>query len=93
MAGNGVEALTLLESHDGPVDLLLTDVVMPGLNGKELFARAVNNHPGLKVLYMSGYTDSVIAHYGVLENGVEFIQKPFTLRGLATKVREVLEKR
>jgi two-component system cell cycle sensor histidine kinase/response regulator CckA len=90
-AENGPEALTILASHDGPVHLLLTDVVLPGMNAKELFARATEGHPGLKVLYMSGYTDNVIAQRGVLEEGTAFIQKPFSVQILAAKVREVLE--
>lgn len=92
VAENGAEALRVLSSHPGPVHLLLTDVIMPGMNGKELFARAAAQHPDLKVLYMSGYTDSVIAHHGILDEGIQLIQKPFTVHGLATRVREVLEK-
>ena len=91
VAKNGPEALSILSSQTDPVHLLLTDVVMPGMNGKELFAKATDNHPRLKVLYMSGYTDNVIAHHGVLDEGLQFIQKPFTIRGLSQRVREVLE--
>ena len=87
------EALAALETHTGPVHLLLTDVVMPGMNGRELYNRCVEKHPGLKVLYMSGYTDNVIAHRGVLDEGVNFIQKPFSVQTVAQKVREVLEQR
>jgi len=90
-AKNGTDALQVLKSHDGQVHLLLTDVVMPEMNGKELFNRAVENHPNLKVLYMSGYTDNVIAHSGVLEKGVAFIQKPFNVNDLTAKVREMLD--
>lgn len=90
-AENGRDALTVLDRHEGPVHLLLTDVVMPGMNARELFARAAEKHPGLKVLFMSGYTDNVIAHRGVLDEGVAFIQKPFSVNALAAKVREVLE--
>jgi PAS domain S-box-containing protein len=90
VAEDGAEALKILSSHGGPVDLLLTDVIMPGMNGKELFTRAVDVYPGLKVLYMSGYTGNVIARHGVLEEGVEFIQKPFTVQGLTTRVRKLL---
>jgi two-component system, cell cycle sensor histidine kinase and response regulator CckA len=93
VAGNGVEALNRLASSNGPVDLLLTDVVMPDMNGKELFTRAADKHPGIKVLYMSGYSQDVIAHHGVLDEGVRFIQKPFTIHALATKVREALDVR
>jgi PAS domain S-box-containing protein len=80
----------LLDRH-GPVDLLLTDVVMPDLNGKDLARRAVERFPNLKVLFMSGYTDNVIVRHGVLEKGVHFIQKPFAMEALAAKVREVLD--
>ena len=91
VADRGAEALNLLKAHTGKVDLLLTDVVMPDMNGKVLFEKAVAVQPGLKVLYMSGYSDEVIASRGVLDEGVRFIQKPFTVRALAAKVREVLE--
>ena len=90
-AENGKEALAISESHHGPLHLLLTDVVMPEMNGRDLFARASRHHPELKVVYMSGYTDNVIAHQGVLDENIAFIQKPFTLHALAAKVREVLE--
>ncbi len=90
-AKNGVDALLVLKAHDGPMHLLLTDVVMPEMNGRELFNRVTDEYPNLKVLYMSGYTDSVIAHRGVLDKGVAFIQKPFTVNDLASKVREVLD--
>lgn len=90
-AENGDEALTLLTAYRGQVHLLITDVVMPGLNGREIYEKASSIHPELKVLYMSGYMDDVIAHRGILEPGVWFIQKPFSVKGLATKVREVLE--
>ncbi len=90
-AGDAAEALTRLAAHDGPVHLLLTDVILPGMNGRELHHKAVHTYPGLKVLYMSGYTDNVIAHHGVLDEGVNFIQKPFSVQGLGRKVREVLD--
>ncbi len=91
-AENGAEALTVLASHNGPLDLLLTDVVMPDMNGRDLFTRVAEKCPGIKVLYMSGYTNNVIAHHGVLDRGVQFIQKPFSVQALAAKVREVLDK-
>jgi signal transduction histidine kinase/CheY-like chemotaxis protein len=91
VAENGTQALNIVKSHKGQLDLLLTDVVMPDINGKELFARLAGQFPGLRVLYMSGYTNNVIAHKGVLDEGIHFIQKPFTVFGLASKVREVLE--
>jgi CheY-like chemotaxis protein len=90
-AENGIEALAVINTHDGPVHLLLTDVVMPGMNGKELYRQAATRHPSLKVLYMSGYTDNVIAQRGVLEDGIAFIQKPFTVEAITAKVRAVLD--
>jgi len=90
-AKSAVQAMDVLVTHCESVDLLLTDVVMPDMNGKQLYEEIVKQCPGLKVLYMSGYTGDVIAHRGVLDKGVQFIQKPFTVHGLATKVREVLQ--
>lgn len=90
-AENGRQALTVLDSHEYPVQMLLTDVIMPGMNGRELFAEAMKRRPGLKVLYMSGYTDNVIAHHGILNEGIQFIQKPFSSETLAAKIREVLD--
>lgn len=86
------EALLLVEKYQGKVDLVLTDVVMPQMSGRELGERIKKWHPGVKVLYMSGYTDNSIAHHGVLEPGLDFLQKPFSVEGLARKVREVLDK-
>jgi CheY-like chemotaxis protein len=83
-------ALALTAQHQGPLHLLITDVVMPGMNGKELLNQLQSNYPGLKCLFMSGYTADVIAHHGVLDKGVQFLQKPFTVRTLTDKVREVL---
>ncbi|MBA4364559.1 MAG: hypothetical protein C0398_00955 [Coprothermobacter sp.] len=91
LAENGRAALSILAGYDGPVQLLLSDVVMPEMNGRELFASISKDHPGMKVLYMSGYTENVIAHRGVLEAGVQFIQKPFTIHALAAKVRYTLD--
>lgn len=90
VAENGPSALELMDAHEGPLDLLLTDVVMPEMNGKKLFSLAAENHPQLKVLYMSGYTDNVIVHRGVLDENTSFIQKPFAIKALVAKVREVL---
>ena len=89
--GSATEALAALEENDGPVHLLLTDVVMPEMNGKQMFEILAQKCPDLKVLYMSGYTNNVIAHRGVLDEGVNFIQKPFTVQALVIKVREVLD--
>lgn len=86
------EALLLCETRQERVDLVLTDVVMPQMSGKELVERMKRRHPEMKVLYMSGYTDNAIVHHGVLEAGLNFLQKPFTVEGLSKKVREVLDK-
>ena len=90
-AKDGVHALELLRNHDGPLDLLLTDVIMPGLNGKQLRDRVSQDRPETRVLYMSGYADEVIAHHGVLDEEGAFLQKPFSVQGLTRKVREVLD--
>ena len=90
-ARNGEEAITLCENHDCRVDLLVSDVVMPGMGGRELRDALLPKHHGMKVLFMSGYTDDAVVRYGVLEAKVPFIQKPFTPEGLASKVREVLD--
>ena len=85
------QAIELAEKHPGKIDLLITDVVMPEMNGRELAEQLQSRFSDLKVLYMSGYTANVIAHRGVLEEGVFFIPKPFSRQDLAAKVREVLE--
>jgi DNA-binding NtrC family response regulator len=90
-AQSGAEAMLVLASHEGPVDLLLTDVIMPNMSGSDLYELVAEKYPETKVLYMSGYTDNVIAHQGILKKGVKFIQKPFTVQGLGVKVREVLD--
>ncbi len=86
------EALILAEKHPGDIHLLVTDVVMPSMNGKELKERLEQVKPGIRVLYMSGYTANIIAHRGVLAEGVEFLQKPFATRDLAKKVRQSLDR-
>jgi len=91
-ARDGEEALLICERHEGPVHLLVTDVVMPGgLSGRQLAERLAALYPGMKVLYMSGYTDNAIVHHGVLEPGMAFLQKPFSPDVLVCKVREVLD--
>jgi len=84
------EALRLAEEYAGDISLLMTDVVMPEMNGRDLANTLHQHYPGLKRLFMSGYTANVIAHHGVLDEGVNFIQKPFTMKDLAEKIREVL---
>ncbi len=87
------EAVALCENRGTLVDLLLTDVVMPEMSGKELGDRIAAIRPGIKVLFMSGYTSDVIAHRGVLEKGVHFIQKPFRVKDLARKIHELIGER
>jgi two-component system cell cycle sensor histidine kinase/response regulator CckA len=91
-ASHGDEALLIHEKHDGPIHLILVDVVMPGMSGSELVKRLTSLHPETKIVYMSGYTDNAIVHHGVLARGVNYIQKPFTMDGLTRKVRQVLDK-
>jgi CheY-like chemotaxis protein len=90
-AANGTEALQLARQYVGPIHLLLTDVVMPGINGRMLAERLAPFHPGMRVLYMSGYTDSFIAGHGVLEAGTHLLHKPFTEENLTRRVRLVLD--
>jgi two-component system cell cycle sensor histidine kinase/response regulator CckA len=86
------EALRLAREYDARIDLLITDVVMPEMNGRDLAKSVLNLYPNMKRLFMSGYTADVIAHHGVVEEGVHFIQKPFTVETLGEKVRNVLER-
>ena len=86
-------AVRLAAEHDGKIDLLLTDVVMPEMNGRELASQLNVSQPGLKTLYMSGYTADVIDHHDVLDEDVLFVQKPFSMQDLAVKIREALEQR
>ena len=88
---SGEEALVVGRRYSGVIDLLLTDVVMPQTSGRQLAELLTKERPQLKVLYMSGYTDNVIAHHGILDQGVNFMQKPFTPKSLALAVREVLD--
>ena len=84
------EALDIAERHPSGIDLLLTDVIMPGMNGRQVADQVLARRPSIRVLFMSGYTDDVILHHGVLAPGVAFIQKPLTPEALTRKVREVL---
>jgi two-component system, cell cycle sensor histidine kinase and response regulator CckA len=90
-AKNSEEAEQLAGKYGPKIQLLLTDVIMPGISGRELAKKLQARQPGLRVLYMSGYTYNVIAQGGTLERGVAFLQKPFTPRVLVVKVREVLD--
>jgi CheY-like chemotaxis protein len=90
-AHDGPSALRLIERQDRPIDLMFTDVVMPGMSGRELADRARAVQPELKIIYTSGYTRSAIVHGGRLDAGVEVIAKPFTFQALAEKVVDVLE--
>jgi two-component system, cell cycle sensor histidine kinase and response regulator CckA len=83
-------AMALAQKHAGRIDLLLTDVVMPDMNGRDLAAQMASLYPKLKCLFMSGYTANVIAHQGVLDGGVQFIQKPFSMKDIAVKIQNVL---
>ena len=85
------EAMRLFEQHTTAISLLLTDVVMPQINGRDLSQQFQKICPNLKTLFMSGYTANVIAHRGVLDEGVHFIQKPLLKRDLAVKIRKILE--
>ena len=90
-AHDGPTALRILERADRKVDLLFTDVIMPGMNGRDLTKVLVFLCPGLHHLFMSGYTADVIAHNGLLDEGLRFIHKPFTKVALAAKIREALD--
>jgi DNA-binding NtrC family response regulator len=85
------EALRLAREHPGEIHLVMTDVVMPEMNGRDLAKNLLSLYPSLKRLFMSGYTANVIAHHGVLDPGVHFIQKPFSIKELADKVREAIQ--
>lgn len=89
-AASPMEALKVAETSQTRIDLLLTDVVLPGMDGRSLFNKLYERMPDLRVLYMSGYTDNAIVHHGVLDSQVCFLQKPFTIGGLGAKVREAL---
>ena len=91
LVGRGpLEALRIAEQKSGSIDLLVTDVIMPEMNGRELSNRLLERYPDLKVLFMSGYTANVIAHHGVLDEGIHFLNKPFSTKELSVKIREAL---
>jgi DNA-binding response OmpR family regulator len=90
-AADGDEGLRLAEQYRGPIHMMISDVVMPGMGGRELAQNITTSHPEMKVLFVSGYTEDAIHHHGVLDEGIIFLQKPFTLQALASKVRAVLD--
>lgn len=92
IAQDGMEALSILSSYEGKVHLLLSDVIMPEINGRELYDKSLELQEDLKVLFMSGYANKAIAHHNVIETGSQFIQKPFSMGSLAKKIREALER-
>jgi CheY-like chemotaxis protein len=92
-AADGAAAVQICVAHQGIIHLLLTDVIMPGMNGRELAHRVSEIRPNMKVLYMSGYTENAIGHNGTLDAGITLLQKPFTLHALKAKVREVLDQK
>jgi two-component system, cell cycle sensor histidine kinase and response regulator CckA len=92
-ADNGESALQIVSKYSGKIDMLITDVVMPGMSGRELSAKLCASSPQIKVLYLSGYTEDAIVHEGVVDPDTAFLQKPFTLQMLSRKVREVLGER
>ena len=89
-AENGEAGIAAATAHQGNIDLVITDVVMPGMGGRELVKQVVKLRPTMKVLYLSGYTEDSIISEGTIESGAAFLQKPFTLQNLSRKVREVL---
>lgn len=90
-AADGAEAIRICRQHPGEIQLVVTDLVMPGMSGRELAERIVNEQPQVKVLYMSGYTDDSEVHTGVAKAGIVFLQKPFSPTTFTHKVREVLD--
>ena len=90
-AEDGAAALQIVDGYQGTIDLLLTDVVMPGMNGRELATQISKLLPEVRVLYMSGYTENAIGHDGMLDAGINLLQKPFSLPALKDRIREVLD--
>ena len=93
VASSGEQALKLIENHTGSLDILLTDVIMPGMDGKELYLKLQESHKEIAVLFMSGYTDNVITDQAILDKDIQFIEKPFSIEGLTSMVRSVLDRK
>jgi len=92
-ARNGADALAICDRHEGCIDLLVTDLVMPGMNGIELARRVCDSRPGIPVLFMSGYAEDAREQIGDLDEGRDFLQKPITPTNLSRKVREIFSER
>ncbi len=93
VASSGEQALKMIENKNASIDLLLTDVIMPGMNGKELYMKLLERHKDISVLFMSGYTDNIITNETVFDKDMQFIEKPFSLEGLTSMVRSVLDRK
>ncbi len=90
-AASGIKALQFAQEHSGTFDLIVTDVVMPGMSGRQMVEQLVDRNPKVKVLYLSGYTDDAVVRHGILHEQVPYLQKPFSPAALARKVRGVLD--
>ena len=90
-AANGAEALALAQAYDGPIDLMITDVVMPQMGGAKLAADLASDRPDMKVLFVSGYAETTFQRHGEIDVTTHFLQKPFSLKAMARKIREVLD--
>ena len=90
-AGSAEEALDLVESYSGNIDLLLTDILLPGMSGTELAEKMLASHPGVRIMYISGYADQNLESFGISASKIMLLQKPFSIKSLAAKLREVLE--
>jgi CheY-like chemotaxis protein len=91
-AAHGKEAMDVSRAHPGKISLLVTDVVMPNMSGKQVADALLSSRPGLRVLYLSGYADNTVVHHGVLDSNVDFLSKPFSREALAHKIREILSR-
>jgi YesN/AraC family two-component response regulator len=90
-ASNGDQALKLFHEYKNEIDLILTDLIMPGMNGKKLIDLISREAPNVQVLYMSGYDDNAISRHGLLNEGINYLQKPFSPKKLAVKLQEIFE--